>query len=424
MSDKKSVSVEPALGSLENSGTVRVALIGVSGFANIHYNMIQMGTEAHGFRLTAATIINQEEEQAKCEAIRNRGGVIFEDYREMFKAFHGHLDLCFIPTGIHMHAPMAIAAMEAGANVFLEKPAAATIQDVRAIQAAERRTGRFVAVGYQTMFAAEALWMKEAILSGRIGAIRSIKSKGLWPRSDAYYKRNDWAGRIRVGEHWMLDSPFNNAIGHQLNMICFLAGAELNQTAELHAIQAELYRARDIESADTACMRIQTKAGIPLLFYVTHSSEQSLDPEILVEGDAGTIHWSFDEVVLSTTDGQTERMACEVGDALRESMVARLKLKLSDPTVKLCDLEVAAAQTICVNGAHESCAVREIPAQYVREYLGEDGAMYTAVKGLDRLIFDAFDAGKLFSELGVEWAQSGELVHLEGYDFFPKYRQF
>ena len=53
----------------------------------------------------------------------------------MLSEFGGKLDLCFIPTGIDLHAPMAIEAMRAGANAFIEKPAAAVIEDIAAMQA-------------------------------------------------------------------------------------------------------------------------------------------------------------------------------------------------------------------------------------------------------------------------------------------------
>jgi predicted dehydrogenase len=406
------------------SNVQRVGLVGVSGFANVHYQMIRSFIGSGQVRLLCAAIINQAEEPEKCQYIRKIGGEVFEDLEDMLQAFRGGLDLCFIPTGIHLHTPMAIAAMESGANVFIEKPAAATIQDVRAMQAVERRTGRFVAVGYQTMYATETAWMKNAILDGEIGQLRSIKSMGLWPRDDSYYSRNSWAGRVRVGEDWLLDSPFNNAIGHQLNMICFLAGVEFEKSAELQSIRAELYRARSIESADTACMRIETTNAVPLYFYVTHSSRTNVNPEIIVEGDRGRIHWTFDEVVLHRNDGSRKTMACQGEDSLRASIMTRLLAKLSGDSVFVCDLDIAAAQTICVNGAHESSEVHEIPSEIIHRYTESSGSVRTVVDGLDELIVRAHREGKLFSDLGVEWARAGDLIDLTGYDRFPKFRKF
>ena len=189
----------------------RVALVGVSGFADVHLKTIRRGVERGLLEFVAVTIINQEEEPEKCREIRELGAKIYGTFDEMIQGISGKVELCFIPTGIHLHAPMVISALEAGANVFVEKPAAATVQDVLEIKRVSERRGRFVAVGFQNLYDESIHWMKECILAGGIGELRSVKSMGLWPRTDRYYKRNSWAGQLRVGDDWMLDSPFNNA---------------------------------------------------------------------------------------------------------------------------------------------------------------------------------------------------------------------
>ena len=111
----------------------------------------------------------------------------FTDYRKMLEEFRGKIDICFIPTGIAMHCPMTVAALESGANVYVEKPVAPTVEETEIMKEAEKRTGRFVAVGYQTMYQPETRRIKELLLSGAIGTPRIFKSYALWPRNDAYY---------------------------------------------------------------------------------------------------------------------------------------------------------------------------------------------------------------------------------------------
>jgi predicted dehydrogenase len=403
---------------------IRVALIGVSGYARVHYEMLAAAAAKGQIRLVAVTVINSEEEAERCRSIRDGGGVIFEDAFQMLDELSGRIDLCFIPTGIHLHAAMTIAALEAGANVYVEKPAAATIQDVRAMQEAEARCRRFVAVGYQTIYAEETLWMKDLILGGKIGHLKSIKCRGLWPRMDAYYVRNGWAGRLRVNGDWILDSPINNAISHQLNMLCFLAGGTREQSAEIAEVQAELYRARDIESADTACLRIRTGVGVPMYFFVTHSCEGHLNPEIVVRGDAGEICWTFDSVTLRTADGEVETRPSESAPDVRKGLMARLIERMRNPDVFICGLEVAAAQTLCVNAAHESSPINVIPSRWVNRYPSE-GDVKTVVSGLDEAIGAGFQSERLFSEMDIAWAQAGQMICLDSdYVKFPTYRSF
>ncbi len=396
-------------------------IIGIDGYGKFHYNDLIRQNARGTVKILGATVINQPELPDKCACLRSIGCELFTDYREMLAQFGAQTDLCFIPTGIHLHAQMTIDALRAGANVFVEKPAAATVQDVLAMQKVERETGRFVAVGYQTMYARETLKMKRAILDGKLGKIRSIKSRGLWSRYDSYYARNGWAGRLRRGDTWILDSPFNNAIAHQLNMICFLAGTDLTHTANLASIQAELYRAHDIESPDTVAMRIMTKEGLPLYFYVTHCPKADLDPEIVIEGDKGRIYWNITRHWVEI-DGKREDFKNEPFVELRDSLTQQLFRRVSDPSVFVCGLEIAKAQTVCTNGAHDSSEVHAIPAQFVtREPVKNavEKSVKTVVTELDEIIERAFNEEKLFSEIGVPWAQPGRIVSLENYTFFP-----
>ena len=398
---------------------ITASIIGISGFGNTHYNDLLRQIERGSMRLLAATVINQDEEVEKCARLRSLGVELFTDYQAMLEQYQGQIDLCFIPTSLHLHAPMAMAAMRAGANAFIEKPAAATIQDVRAMQACEKETGRFVAVGYQTMYAWETLWMKQAILEKQIGELQAIKCRCLWPRLDAYYARNGWAGRLKVNDTWVLDSPFNNAVAHQLNMICFLAGSELTRSAILQSVEAELYRAHAIESPDTACLRVTTRDNVPLYFLVTHCSESTLDPEIIVRGDKGSIRWTRELVYIERADGSSEERPCEAGKDLRDSIIAHLYKRLTDPQAFICDLSIAGTHTLCINGAHESSTIHELDTELFRRF-PENNSIKTVINGIDDIIAQSFVQEKLFSELGVPWAHKGEVVSLEDYTSFPR----
>ncbi len=57
-------------------------------------------------------------------------------------------DLVVIATHADSHASLAIAAMEGGAHVFIEKPIAATVEDARRVVDCARTTGRKLTVGY------------------------------------------------------------------------------------------------------------------------------------------------------------------------------------------------------------------------------------------------------------------------------------
>src|SRR5579862_4187876 len=71
----------------------------------------------------------------------------FADYREMLK--EKDLDIVLVGTPDHWHALPMIAAVEAGADVYVQKPVSVDVAEGRAMVAAARKHGRVVQVGTQ-----------------------------------------------------------------------------------------------------------------------------------------------------------------------------------------------------------------------------------------------------------------------------------
>jgi predicted dehydrogenase len=96
-------------------------------------------------RFTLAAIA--EPSRTVCEALGARYGVsgLHEDYRTMLDA--GGLDAVVVTSPAGTHAEVAIAALDAGLHVFVEKPMCITLADADAIIAARDRAGKVVQVG-------------------------------------------------------------------------------------------------------------------------------------------------------------------------------------------------------------------------------------------------------------------------------------
>ncbi len=399
----------------------RAAIIGVSGYGKIYLERLLHHAARGEFDVTAATVINRETEQAACTALEACGAMIYGDYHEMLEAQSGQLDLVLIPTGIHWHARMTLAALAAGANVLVEKPLAATVQDVRAIQETAPASGRFVAVGFQDIYLEDNLAVKRRLVGGALGRIRRIRGRGLWPRDDTYYARNDWAGRLQVGEDWVLDSPLANALAHFLNLALFLAGSTPAESAAPVAIEAELYRARPIASFDTAAIRVRTRPGVEICFYASHSCAETAEPELHIEGDDGTAVWSAvgGWIVRSGREGEAVLPARGETQARRE-MFQRVLQRLHDPLAFVCGPEIAIQHILCVNGAHAAGPIRDIPARFVEtRRAGPRGPLQPVIADLGSQIGRAFSAGLLLHESGCPWAAPAAKLSLENFPIFP-----
>ena len=79
----------------------------------------------------------------------------YGDYREMLE--RERLDAVFVVTnyderGHPRYPQIACDALAVGAHAWIEKPPAATVEEVQQMLDAERRTGKFIQVGYKKMF--------------------------------------------------------------------------------------------------------------------------------------------------------------------------------------------------------------------------------------------------------------------------------
>ena len=84
-----------------------------------------------------------------------------------------------LATPAETHADLAIQAMRAGKDVFVEKPMALSISDAEAMQTVAHETGRILMVGHLLEYHPAVLKLRELIDSGELGKINYIYSNRL-----------------------------------------------------------------------------------------------------------------------------------------------------------------------------------------------------------------------------------------------------
>src|SRR5437867_3567783 len=94
------------------------------------------------------------------------------DYRELLA--NKDVDAVVISTPDHWHARIAIGAVEAGKDVYLQKPASLTIAEGRALSNAVHRTGRIFQIGSQQRSAVQFRYAAELVRNGRIGQLKTV----------------------------------------------------------------------------------------------------------------------------------------------------------------------------------------------------------------------------------------------------------
>jgi predicted dehydrogenase len=392
-------------GPARRGGRPSVALVGISGYGRVYLRWLEAMVARRRLRLAAAVVINPDEEREACERLRALGVKLYRDWHEL-EALAGCLDLCLIPTPIHLHAEITIAALELGANVLVEKPLAASVEQARAIQAAEARTGRWVAVGYQDFYAPSTLEIARQLAAGRIGRIRSVRWLGLWPRTEEYYRRNHWAGRKSLDGRLVRDSPLNNAMAHYLNLALFWAGAGRNLPVRLERTEAELFRCYPIENFDTAVARFHTSDGVMIQAAVSHCCEENRPIQIRVLGDEGRMIWTHRGDAIWYAEGcEPERV--DLSDDEVNVMFSSVLARLRNADSNICMPSMALPQVEAIEALPKD--VRDIAPAWL-EPSSHGGEARLTVRGISADLEACLARGALPTELGLAWAGSASML--------------
>lgn len=382
-----------------------VALIGVTGYGSIYLHLVRDALKRGEIRLVAAVIINRHEVPAITAELAAQGARIYDSSDAFFAQEAGNVDLCMIPVGIAWHARLTIAALKAGMHVLVEKPLAGSVADAGAVRAAEKETGRWVAVGFQDLYSTETAWLKAQLLAGVVGRVESIRMVGLWPRPSAYFSRNGWAGRVRADDAAVLDSPLNNAFAHFVNLGLFFAGTSVESAAEVEVDSAELFRAHEIEMFDTAVVRGHSPEGVRFWFGVSHATTVTRQPEILIQGTEGRIEWWHEQrCVVQDGKGRRQIFPLPTTEHTRELMFQAVLGRLRDPSQFVCTTAIAEKHTRLVEGVQRVGEVRPFDSGEVR-WVREAGSEspFPMVHNLAERINSAYACG---SELALAEEQA------------------
>ncbi|MBC8009602.1 MAG: Gfo/Idh/MocA family oxidoreductase [Burkholderiales bacterium] len=98
----------------------------------------------------------------------------YRDFRRMLDRHRHEIDGVLVCTPDHSHYPIAMTVMQAGLNVFVEKPLATTIWECRQLEAAARLYGVKTQLGIQGHNAGALRILREWLDAGAIGPVRAV----------------------------------------------------------------------------------------------------------------------------------------------------------------------------------------------------------------------------------------------------------
>lgn len=160
-------------GRVVDGPEVRAALIGCGSHA---FRNIVPTFPFMPIRLVATC--DHDGERAQAFATKFGAGAAFDDHRAMLDT--EDLDAVFVVAGLDDHGrpqypPLALDCVEAGAHVWIEKPPAATTEEIDGLRAAAAQAGRHVMVGFKKMFAPANAKAKQLIDAPDFGRVQLVR---------------------------------------------------------------------------------------------------------------------------------------------------------------------------------------------------------------------------------------------------------
>ena len=166
---------------------LRVALIGAGGIAGTHMRYYR---DMDDVEMVAAADLMAESVRNRCEEFEIPEA--YTDYKKMLRQVKPDAVSVCTPNGLH--APCAIAALNAGAHVIVEKPLAMNAREGQRMLDAAKKNRRKLVIGFQHRYEPRTQFIKKAVDNGDLGKIlygrvqalrrRGIPNWGVFGRKD------------------------------------------------------------------------------------------------------------------------------------------------------------------------------------------------------------------------------------------------
>jgi predicted dehydrogenase len=254
--------------------------VGILGAGNISQTHARAAQAIPGVKIAAVLGRTREKAAAFAEPY---GATPYDDLAKFVA--HKPMDFVAIGTPSGLHAEEAIAAVERGLHVLVEKPVDITTERIDKLIAAADRARVKVGVFFQDRLKPDIVRLKHLIDSGALGKPILASARVKWYRPPDYFSQSNWRGT------WALDGGgalMNQGI-HTVDVMQWLMGP----VARLSARTATLLHKIEVE--DTAVATIEFTTGALGILEATTSVYPGYPRRVEVTGSEGT----------ATLDGDT-----------------------------------------------------------------------------------------------------------------------
>ena len=294
--------------AIDTGKKVRVGIIGTGWIAEAH---IQQYLKFPDVEIVAMAdlIPGKAEKFCKTFGIDPATVHFYPDHASMLA--NEQLDAVSICTYNMTHAECAIAALNAGVNVLLEKPFTVTLDEAVAVMKAEKASGKILSIGFQPRMDPNMQQIKKIVESGALGAIYYIQTgggrrRGI-PNNTFIEKKTAGVGALGDIGCYSLDMVLN-AIGYPKPLTVTGYTSNFFGTNPLYSRPDQTHTAEENAARfnvdDFAAAFIRLEGGVILDFRISWAMHLDTPGDTVILGKKGALRIPSTECWNGTVGGE------------------------------------------------------------------------------------------------------------------------
>jgi UDP-N-acetylglucosamine 3-dehydrogenase len=260
---------------------LRVGVIGCGSIAQ-HRHLPEYKMNA---QVELVAVCDSNEQRAK-EVAEKYGAKAYTSYEKLINS--GLVDVVSVCTPNYLHAPISIAALNAGIHVLCEKPMATSREEAEAMIAAANESGKKLMIAHNQRFVPSHQRARQLIAKGEIGKIYSFRT------AFGHGGPEGWSVEGKEGWFFQKEKAFVGAMGdlgvHKTDLLRYVLGEEITEIGSFVETSAKDFA--DVD--DNAVCVLKTESGIIGTLAASWAYVSSEDNSTIIYGEKAILRLEDD----------------------------------------------------------------------------------------------------------------------------------
>ncbi|MED1472292.1 Gfo/Idh/MocA family oxidoreductase [Bacillus salipaludis] len=274
---------------------LRIAVIGCGSIAR-HRHLPEYATNSKVQIVAVCDIVKERAEEIGGQF----GAKAFTNLEELL--LEAEIDAVSVCTPNYLHAPISIAALNAGKHVLCEKPMATSQAEALAMIEAARSNGKKLMIAHNQRFVPSHVKARKLIETGEVGKIYSFRTAFGHPGPEK------WSADGARSWFFKKEQAFIGAMGdlgvHKTDLIRYLLGEEIVEVASF--VETSAKTNSDVD--DNAVCILKTESGIVGTLAASWSYVSKEDNSTIIYGENAILRLEEDpnfSLIVQYKNGET-----------------------------------------------------------------------------------------------------------------------